>query len=65
MMRKLVEENNHWGLSVNINKTKYLCVGGEITCLDLEDEQEYAYFGSTLVMKLEKMRKRSTNVLFR
>lgn len=53
MMRKLIEEYNHWGLSVNIDKTKYLCIGNEASNLDLENGQNishcqsYVYLGVT------------------
>ncbi|XP_072375789.1 uncharacterized protein [Diabrotica undecimpunctata] len=39
MARKLMEEYKKWGLEVNLQKTQYLCIGGEHTVddLDLED----------------------------
>ncbi|XP_072383859.1 uncharacterized protein [Diabrotica undecimpunctata] len=39
MARKLMEENKKLGLEVNLQKTQYLCIGGENTAddLDLED----------------------------
>ncbi|XP_072375573.1 uncharacterized protein [Diabrotica undecimpunctata] len=39
MARKLMEEYKKWGLEVNLQKTQYLCIGGENTADDLEDEK--------------------------
>lgn len=53
MMRKLIAEYAEWGLSVNIEKTQYLCIGTEPSTLDLENGQEisncqnYVYLGVT------------------
>lgn len=55
MMRKLVEEYSRWGLDVNIDKTKYLCVGSEENDIHLTMEnnqkikacQDYKYLGVT------------------
>lgn len=51
MIQKLIEEYSKWGLSVNTRKTEYLCVGGELDNLELDDGQqitgcqEYRYLG--------------------
>lgn len=53
MMRKLIEEYREWGLTVNIAKTKYLCVGTQDGNLELDNGQEilqcqeYEYLGIT------------------
>jgi len=38
MTRKLIEEYSYWRLSMNVDKTKYLCIGEERT--DIESNQE-------------------------
>ncbi|XP_044755102.1 uncharacterized protein LOC123314054 [Coccinella septempunctata] len=51
MVRKLVEEYNEWGLTVNLEKTKYLRIGGPPGFLDLENGhrisccRDYVYLG--------------------
>jgi len=51
MTRKLEETYEKWGLDMNFNKTKYLCVGGTHNNLKLDKEseiefcQEYKYLG--------------------
>lgn len=53
MMRKLTEEYSQWGLTVNLTKTRYLCVGEEPNNLVLDNGQqipscqEYVYLGVT------------------
>lgn len=53
MLRKLIEEYGEWGLTVNIAKTKYLCVGAQEGNLNLDNGheiiqcQEYEYLGIT------------------
>lgn len=50
-MHKLIEEFEMWGLKVYIQKTKYLCIGGESNDLILNNNktttncQEYNYLG--------------------
>ncbi|XP_044760299.1 uncharacterized protein LOC123317755 [Coccinella septempunctata] len=50
-MFQLIEEYEIWGLKVNIQKTKYLCVGGEASDLTMNDGkiithcQNYNYLG--------------------
>lgn len=39
MARKLKEEYENWGLQINPDKTKYLCIGEETTNLDLENNE--------------------------
>jgi len=51
MTRKLIEEYNKWGLDVNLEKTRYMCIGGVQQDLILEDGQiiknckDYKYLG--------------------
>jgi len=51
MTRKLRETYEKWGLGVNLNKTKYLCIGGTHNNLKLDKDkeigfcQEYKYLG--------------------
>lgn len=51
MTRKLIEEYEHWGLSMNLDKTKYLCVGEVATDIVLENQEkisscnQYKYLG--------------------
>ncbi|XP_030746812.1 uncharacterized protein LOC115875485 [Sitophilus oryzae] len=53
MLRKLIEEYGEWGLTVNIAKTKYLCIGAQEGNLNLDNGheinqcQEYEYPGIT------------------
>lgn len=53
MVRKLIEEYGKWRLTVNTEKTKYLCIGAEYKNLNLEDNttitacSSYKYLGST------------------
>lgn len=54
MARKLIEQYNKWGLTVNLEKTEYMCIGGEQRDLVLNNGQkikqcsEYKYLGMTL-----------------
>ena len=49
--RKLKETYEKWGLDMNLNKTKYLCIGGTHNNLKLDKDseiefcQEYKYLG--------------------
>jgi len=51
MTRKLMEEYNKWGLEVNIDKTEYMCIGGQQQDLRLATGHtikhcsEYKYLG--------------------
>ena len=51
MSRKLKETQENWGLNLNLNKTKYLCIGGTHNNLKLDKDneielcQEYKYLG--------------------
>lgn len=51
MTRKLIEEYEQWGLNINIEKTKYLCVSEEATDIELDNQQkietrnQYIYLG--------------------
>lgn len=51
MARKLIEMYDQWGLQVNFEKTKYMCVGGPTKDLILDNNQkivgceEYTYLG--------------------
>lgn len=53
MTRKLIEEYSKWGLSMNIDKTEYLCIGTDLndTDLNLNDNKtirtssKYKYLG--------------------
>ena len=51
MTRKIKNEYESWGLSINLEKTKYLCVGGTETNFQLENNEEiencqaYKYLG--------------------
>jgi len=53
MTRKLKENYEKWGLDINLNKTKYLCIGGTHNNLKLYKDneiefcQEYKYIGVT------------------
>lgn len=51
MMRELIEEHARWELDVNIDKTKYLCVGSEendFHCtMEIKACQDYKYLGLT------------------
>jgi len=42
IMRKLMEEYQGWGLTVNTQKTKYLCIETEIENLILESNRKVA-----------------------
>ena len=53
MLRKLKEEYDKWGLSINFKKTEYMCVGGTAKNLHIEQEiiktcTEYKYLGSII-----------------
>ncbi|KAF2889952.1 hypothetical protein ILUMI_16221 [Ignelater luminosus] len=54
MTRKLIEEYKRWGLKVKTNKTKYMCVGGKLEDLELENSitfkrcEGYTYLGVKL-----------------
>ncbi|XP_044755015.1 uncharacterized protein LOC123313968 [Coccinella septempunctata] len=54
MTRKLMEEYHKWGLTVNMSKTQYMCVGGENEDLMLEGGlkikscEDYVYFGTVI-----------------
>lgn len=39
MIRKLIEEYQKWGLEINIEKTEYMCIGGEQHNLILRNGQ--------------------------
>ena len=39
MAKMIKEEYEKWGFSMNNNKTKYLCIGGEETTLQLKEEK--------------------------
>lgn len=41
MTRKLIEEYDKWGLEVNLQKTEYMCIGGEQQDLILEQQQQH------------------------
>ena len=51
MTRKLKETYERWGLDMNLNKTKYLCIGQTHSNLKLDKDseiescQEYKYLG--------------------
>ena len=51
MTRKLKENYEKWGLIMNLNKTKYLCIGEMHSNLKLDKDnenelcQEYKYLG--------------------
>jgi len=40
MTRKLKETYEKWGLDMNFNKTKYLCIGGTHNNLKLDKDNE-------------------------
>jgi hypothetical protein len=40
MARKLKEEYEEWGLTMNLGKTKYICMGEEKECLKFDSEEE-------------------------
>lgn len=54
MTRKLIEQYEKWGLEVNLEKTEYMCIGGEQKDLVLNNGQkikqcsEYKYLGMKL-----------------
>jgi hypothetical protein len=54
MIRKLIEEYKKWGLTVNTQKTKYLCIGAKAENLVMDGNKEiktykkYKYLGMTL-----------------
>lgn len=54
MTRRLISEYEKWGLKVNMQKTKYICVGSEFGDLQLEDGRqipitgEYTYLGTKI-----------------
>ncbi|XP_072392123.1 uncharacterized protein [Diabrotica undecimpunctata] len=54
MARKLKEEYDQWGLEINVEKTKYLPIGGELSNIELENNEqitscsEYTYLGVIL-----------------
>lgn len=54
MTRKLIEEYDKWGLEVNIQKTAYMCVGGQQQDLILNDgkcikqTKKYKYLGAQI-----------------
>ena len=43
MTRKLKETYEKWGLDMNFNKTKYLCIGGTHNNLKLDKENEIEF----------------------
>ncbi|XP_044749678.1 uncharacterized protein LOC123310275 [Coccinella septempunctata] len=51
MTRKLKETYEYWGLEMNLEKTKYLCIGDEKSVLDIggaegiQPCEEYKYLG--------------------
>jgi hypothetical protein len=51
MTQKIIEEYRIWGLEVNIDKTRYMCIGGAQQDLTLKTGQiirrceEYKYLG--------------------
>lgn len=52
-VNKLKEEYEVWGLSMNLSKTEYLCIGGEVVDLNKEVEritgcQTFNYLGSVI-----------------
>ena len=40
MARKLKEEYEKWGLTMNLGKPKYICMGEEKECLKFDSEEE-------------------------
>jgi len=54
MTRKLIEQYDKWGLEVNLEKTEYMCIGGEQRDLQLNNGlvikrcTEYKYLGMKL-----------------
>ena len=40
MARKLKEEYEKWGLTMNLEKTKYMCIGEEKECLKFDSGEE-------------------------
>ena len=40
MARKLKGTYEKWGLDMNLNKTKYLCIGGTENSLKLDEDNE-------------------------
>lgn len=60
MTQKLKDKYIEWGLNINIDKTKYLCIAGPSRNLHLEDDEtilpgeEYKYLGIKLCKDGEK-----------
>ena len=56
MTRKLKETYEKWGLDMNLNKTKYLCIGETHSNLKLDKDseiefcQECKYLGVILIL---------------
>lgn len=54
MARRLFKAYEEWGLSVNCSKTKYMCIGGEGTDLEIDDNtivkscSDYTYLGTKI-----------------
>lgn len=53
MVKKLKEEYELWGLKINLGKTEYMCIGGEVADLDIEEGnikgcRAFTYLGSVL-----------------
>lgn len=63
-IRKLKEEYERWGLTINIKKTKYLCIGEEIEPLQLDNGEiiepstECIYLGT----KIDQFGKSNTEI---
>ena len=64
MTRKLKETYEKWGLDMNLNKTKYLCIGRTHNNLKLDKDneiefcQEYKYLGVIFIL-VEQTTKKS------
>ena len=64
MTRKLKETYEKWGLDMNMNKTKYLCIGGTHNNFksdkdnEIEFYQEYKYLGVIFIL-VEQTTKKS------
>jgi hypothetical protein len=67
MARKLKEEYKKWGLTMNIEKTKYICIGEEKESLkfdsgeEIKTSTECAYLGT----KIDQTRDNTTEISHR
>ena len=67
MARKLKEEYEEWGLTINLEKTKYVCIGGEKETLkfDCREETQPCTECTYLGTKIDQLRENTTQIKHR